>query len=113
MGNKNFGLHHLQKRKKVSKKLEPFPATTKLKRIFDKLIYLVAFISPLVNIPQLYKIIHEKTAAGVSLTTWGSFLLLASIWFAYGIIHKDRPITYMYLGLIITQVAIIIAIFIY
>lgn len=113
MGNKTFGLHHLQKRKKISKKLEPFPATTKLKRIFDKLIYIVAFISPLVNIPQLYKIIHEKTAAGVSLTSWSSFLLLACIWFAYGIIHKDRPITYMYLGLIITQVAIIIAIFIY
>jgi len=113
MGNKSSGIHHIQKRKKVSKDLEPFPATTKLKRIFDKLIYVVAFISPLVNIPQLYKIIHEKTAAGVSLTSWISFLLLACIWFVYGIIHKDRPITYMYLGLIITQVAIIIAIFVY
>ena len=113
MGHKSYVLHHVQKRKKISKNLEPFPATTKLKRIFDKLIYIVAFLSPLVNLPQFYKIIHDKTAAGVSLLSWSSFLLLACIWLTYGIIHKDKPISYMNAGLIITQVAIIIVILIY
>lgn len=101
------GLHHYHLRKR--KDIPP----TKLKRFFDKAVLIVGIITVLLSIPQITKIFLEKTAAGVSTVTWVTFLISAVFWFAYGIIHKEKPIIITYAGWIIIDLLVVIGILIY
>ena len=52
----------------------------------------VATASPLIALPQLFDIYTKKNVAGVSPATWIAYIFTATIWFAYGIIHKEKVI---------------------
>lgn len=79
-------------RKRIYKKLEPYPHPDPLKRFMDKAIYAVAVAGPLVTIPQILRIWIDKDATGVSALSWAAFMALAAIWVIYGVLHKDKPI---------------------
>ena len=79
----------LHQRKRKSRKRNEHD---KLKQFLDRAIYVVAILFPLMAIPQVLKIWVERNATGVSLVTWSAFLVLQSFWFAYGIVHKEKPI---------------------
>ena len=86
------GLHHFHKRKRIHEKHEPYPQPNKWKNLMDKLIYVVGIAGPLMSIPQLVNIWIERNTAGVSITTWGAFVILAIFWTIYGIMHREKPI---------------------
>ncbi|MFH1801268.1 MAG: SemiSWEET family transporter [archaeon] len=109
----NTGFHHYNIRKRIHKKYEPYPHPDKLKRIFDKIIYIAVILGPIMNLPQLYKIWHYKEAAGVSFISWASFSVGSATWLLYGLLHKDKPILIMNSFLIIIQVLIAIGAFLY
>lgn len=52
----------------------------------------VATASPLITIPQLSDIYIKKTASGVSSITWLAYIFTSTIWFSYGIIHREKVI---------------------
>ena len=106
-------VYHIQKRKRVYKKLEEYPSKRKWIRRLDKLILSLAFIGPVVELPQLIKIFLEKTAAGVSLFTWFFFVIFSIPWLFYGIVHKDKPIIVIHLLWIIIDSAIVVGILLY
>ena len=89
---------HLRKRarwKQSDVDLEPYPHhDTKVQRL-DHFMMLLVGLTPLTHIPQLIKIYSEKTAA-LSLVTWGLYFALCIPWLVYGIIHRERLITYTY-----------------
>ena len=58
----------------------------------DKLITIVAIVSPLMTIPQIYQIFTSQSAAGVSLATWSAYFFMALVWVLYGIKQKDKAI---------------------
>ena len=59
----------------------------------DRLVSVIAVVGPFTTLPQIIEIwIVDKNAASISLVTWSLFLLMASIWLLYGIVHKARPI---------------------
>ena len=62
----------------------------------DKVIVGVGIFGPIMTIPQILKIYFYKNAAGVSVISWGAYLLCALVWFNYGILHKDRAIIFTY-----------------
>jgi len=72
-----------------------FSHRRRLKRWYDHFIYIAVILGPLVNIPQLYAIYYYQNASGVSFTSWASFVVLTTIWFGYGIIHREKPIIIM------------------
>ncbi|MDD4975510.1 MAG: SemiSWEET family transporter [Bacteriovorax sp.] len=113
MSNQSKGLHHYHIRKRIYQKHEPFPHPQKLKRNYDKLISVIAFVAPLANLPQLFKIFSEKDALGVSAISWVFFFIIAAIWLGYGILHKDRNIITMYSLLMVTEASIIVGIIFY
>ncbi len=113
MTGQAFGLFHYHLRKRIHQKGEEFPSPDKLKRFYDKFIYVIAILAPIANIPQLLKIWVDKTAAGVSAISWFIFSFFAVTWVIYGFIHKDKHLIIMYSGLIITQVLIAIGAVIY
>ena len=109
----NKGPFHFHLRKRIFQNLEKFPHPNKVKRIYDKLIYIIIFLGPLLNLPQLLKIIISKDASGLSLISWLCFSFFSLIWFFYGILHKDKPIIYTNLGLFFVQILIVFGIFLY
>lgn len=107
------GFYHLHRRKRIYQKLEKYPHPNKGIRALDRLVLILAFIMPIVELPQLIKIFAEKTAEGVSLSTWSFFVLCGIPWLIYGIVHKEKPIVILYLLWIIIDSAIVIGILLY
>lgn len=69
------------------------PHLSDYQRGIDRLVTAVAFIGPLTSLPQIIEIwFVDRNAAGVSVLTWSGFVLMAVVWLAYGIVHRQRPI---------------------
>jgi uncharacterized protein with PQ loop repeat len=108
-------LHHIHKRKKLHQdhNLEPYPHPKRFVRWLDLTIFFLAFAGPLANLPQIIQIFTEKTAAGLSFTTWLIFVIIAVPWIAYGIVHKEKPIIIANILWFITQLFVVIGIVMY
>jgi len=113
MANLSNATHHYHIRKRIHLKHEPFPSPEKIKRVFDKLIYIFVVLSPIMNLPQLLKIWLQKDASGVSLISWTSFSFFSLVWFFYGLLHKEKPIIFMNFALMIIQAFIAVGIVLY
>ena len=83
------------------------------KKFFDKMIYFAGIAGPVMTLPQVFKIWVEKTASGVALETWLTYLILSVIWISYGILHKEKPLIIMYSSYFIINISIIVGIAIY
>ncbi len=106
-------LHHLHKRKIIYKKLEKYPHTDLTKSIFDKIIYIMAVLSPIMTIPQSYNIWTTKSAINMSLITWLTYLIANIVWLIYGLLHKERPIVFMYSLALMVNSSVVLGIYIY
>ena len=113
MSKQTTAWHHFTIRKRVYQKHEPYPHPDKFKRFFDKIIYLVGIVGPVMTIPQLMKIWIDKNAQGVSAISWMAYLLTAICWMAYGIIHKEKPIILTYVFWIILDILVVVGTLIY
>jgi len=102
------GLHHSHTRKRIHVHHEKFPHPDKFKHFMDKAIYFVGIFGPIMTIPQIYKIFHEKSAAGISVISWIAYLITAIFWFSYGVLHKEKPIIFTYVIWIFLDILIII-----
>jgi uncharacterized protein with PQ loop repeat len=61
-------------------------------KLLTLIISVVAIVSPIMTVPQVYQIFNSQTAAGVSPISWFAYTITSIIWFYYGIIHKEKPI---------------------
>ena len=62
-------------------------------KVLNRLIYLIAVLGPLSSLPQIIEIwVTDKSAAGVSLSTWLMFLLMSAVWLWYAVTKRDRPL---------------------
>lgn len=62
----------------------------------DHTIYLVCVATPMIALPQVWKIWSEQNATGISLITYIGFAAANIIWITYGILHKEKPIILLY-----------------
>jgi len=85
----------------------------RFKRILDKAVYFTGACAVFLTIPQALQIYISQNASGVSLATWAAFLLNATIWTGYGIIHKEKPIIMMYVCYFVTDIFIVAGILMY
>lgn len=107
------GIHHYHKRKRASLRLEPFPSRKKIIRIVDRAIYLIGTLAVLMTIPQVLKIWIEQNPSGVSLLTWSTYLISTSFWILYGILHKAKPIIFVYSFAFILNILIVVGLIVY
>ncbi len=82
-------------------------------KLIDNLIYIAGILSPIITIPQLTTIWIQKNAAGVSIISWTSYLLVAFFWLIYGVIHKYKPLIFTYAIWIVLDALIVIGTFLY
>ncbi len=86
---------------------------TKIQRIMDKLIYLIALVWPILTLPQVYMVWVEKNAAWLSLFTWTAYVVSPILWLIYGIVHKEKAIIFSNILWIIVDLAVLIGAVIY
>ena len=89
-------MHHLHLHKRMRTATEPYPASSKWKRILDALVYSAGIIGPVAAFPQLILIYAGQDASGVSAVSWFGWALLDIPWILYGFVHKERPIMITY-----------------
>lgn len=115
------GLHHISKRKRVTqnkgifrtiqgksekelkklksnvaKGMEDYPSEKFWIRFLDKLLMIIAVVSPMMSLPQLYSVFVLHQVAGLSFISWASWALFNLPWIAYGFVHKQKPLVLMY-----------------
>lgn len=69
---------------------------TEMVKAADKATLVVALIFPFTTIPQLYNIWVLQNASGVSVLTWGSYLILTIPLLLYTLAHHEKPLAIMY-----------------
>jgi MtN3 and saliva related transmembrane protein len=107
------GLHHFHKRKRIHQKHEKYPSKDKTKNLMDRIIYIVAIVGPFAVVPQILQIWIDRNAAGVSIYTFSSFIILSTIWLAYGLLHKEKPIIITHILWIIMHISVVTGILLY
>lgn len=109
--------HHIHLRKRSNWQqstvdMEPYPhAKTGVRRL-DHMVMFMVGLTPLAHIPQLIKIYTERVAA-LSLLTWALYFALCIPWLVYGVVHRERLITYTYVFNIVMYTGIIAGIVMY
>lgn len=100
------GHHHRLHSRKKRKKGDA-------QKVFDKVIYFAGIAGPVMTLPQVFKIWAEKSASGVAVETWMTYLVLSVIWVSYGILHKEKPLIIMYSSYFVINISIIIGVVLY
>jgi uncharacterized protein with PQ loop repeat len=106
------GLHHYHKRKRKEKP-KKFNLENRWVKLMDKVIYMVAISGPLMTLPQIFKIWIEQNSSGVSIISWGAYLIGAFFWIGYGFMHGEKPIIVANLLWIVFTSLIIAGVLIY
>jgi len=106
-------LHHFNIRKRVHKNLEQYPSINPKIKLLDDILLVVAFIGPLVTIPQIIQIFETKDVAGFSPITWGLYCVFNILWLLYGIVHKEKPIIITYILWFIMNGIVFASIFVF
>lgn len=101
-----LALNHFRRRKQKAKSVSTH-------KFLDKIIFLAAVVGPIMTIPQIINIWVQKSTEGVSLYTFGSYLLLNFVWLYYGLVHRDRAIIFAYLMWILANSTVVIGLLLY
>jgi len=89
---KGEGMHHLHLRKRMYKKLEPYPHPVAWKRFLDYFMYVVAVIAPIALVPQVWSVYATKNVSGLVVAPWILLGAMHILWAFYGTIHRELPL---------------------
>lgn len=73
----------------------------------SKFIYVFGIIGPILAAIQAFKILSLQNAAGVSLVYWIAYLIVAAMWFGYGLYYKNKAIMAVYGFWIMVEIVIL------
>jgi len=79
-------------------------------KFINKIIYFVALVGPLLILPQAIKVWYYKSAEGLSLFSWVSFLIITLFWLWYGITHREKPIIFAQIMWLIIHFSVVMGI---
>lgn len=105
--------HHKSVRKRISKKLAPFPHPIRWKRHLDRSVAILGVGNFFATLPQVYVIWESQDAGSVSPISWGYYTLFASVLLTYGVVHREKPIIITYACSTIVHAVVTIGAIIY
>lgn len=79
----------------------------------EKVLRAFSVITMVLTVPQVWVVWVDREVGGVSLISWGAYLVSACLWFVYGIQKRDKTIYLACIGWIIMDAAIVIGIIIH
>ncbi len=80
-------------------------------QFINKLVYFTGFLGPIITIPQVIQIWVHKNTQGVSTIMWFGYLIVATTWFLYGFVNKQKPLILIYITWILIDITILVGLF--
>ena len=90
----------------------PPPTAPPVSRL-ERLLPLLSVVTMLMTVPQVLTIWLQHNAAGVSLLSWGTYLVGACLWFVHGLQKGDRTIYLACVGWIVLDAAVVVGAVLY
>ena len=81
--------------------------------VFDRLLYALSIVTIVMTIPQAFSIWRNRAAEGVSVFTWGTYLVSACVWLVHGIRQRDPAIYFACIGWILLDAAIVVGVVVF
>jgi uncharacterized protein with PQ loop repeat len=75
-----------------------------------KLIPALSLFTMAMTVPQVWSVWVEEDTSGVSLLSWGAYLLSGLLWFFYGLQKRDRTIWVACIGWIVLDAAVVVGV---
>jgi uncharacterized protein with PQ loop repeat len=88
--------------------MHPPTVPTVSKTSFDRVLYALSIITILMTIPQVLSIWTNRSAEGVSVITWGTYLVSAGVWLVHGLEQRDPTIYRAWTAWIVVDASIVV-----
>jgi uncharacterized protein with PQ loop repeat len=75
--------------------------------LLEKTLPVLSIFTMVMTVPQVWSVWVRGETAGVSLLSWGAYLLSACLWFLYGLRKRDRTIYVACIGWILLDAAVV------
>jgi uncharacterized protein with PQ loop repeat len=79
----------------------------------ERVLRVLSVLTMLMTVPQVLTIWVGQDAGGVSLLSWGSYLVSACLWFVYGVQKRDKTIYLACIGWILLDIAVVAGVLVY
>jgi uncharacterized protein with PQ loop repeat len=79
----------------------------------ERLLRAMSVFTMLMTVPQVYTIWVGHDARGVSIVSWGAYLLAALLWFVYGLQKGDKTIYLACVGWVVLDIAVVAGVLLY
>jgi uncharacterized protein with PQ loop repeat len=73
----------------------------------ENVLRVMSVVTMLMTVPQVLNIWIDGNASGVSIMSWGAYLVSACLWLAYGLQKRDKTIYLACIGWIALDAAIV------
>lgn len=93
--------------------MHPPPISTTSKTSFDRVLYAFSIITILMTIPQVLSVWMNRSAEGVSIITWSTYLVSACVWLVHGLKQRDPTIYRACLAWIVLDASIVVGALVY
>jgi uncharacterized protein with PQ loop repeat len=77
---------------------------------FNRILYALSILTMVMTIPQVVSIWLNRSATGVSVLTWSTYLVSACVWLIHGIRRRDPNIYLPCIGWIVLDAVIVIGV---
>lgn len=71
---------------------------------------MLSVVTMAMTVPQIWTIWADRSAAGVSLASWATYLLAACLWFVHGLQKRDKTIYLACIGWIVLDGAVVLGV---
>lgn len=95
---------------KLRRKKRQIKQANKNLKFFNHIMYVVAFVAPLMTLPQVIEVWIKHQTGGVSLLTWSAYAITSFLWVIYGFANHEKPIIFSQLPLFFLEIAVVIGI---
>ena len=78
--------------------------------LLEKVLPALSVFTMLMTVPQVWAVWVQGSVAGVSLLSWGAYLLSAVLWFFYGLQKRDKTIYVACIGWLLLDAAVVVGV---
>ena len=81
--------------------------------LIEKILPALSIVTMLMTVPQVWTVWRDHDVAGVSLLSWGTYLIAACVWFVHGLQQRDRALYIACIGWVLLDAAVVIGVLVY
>jgi uncharacterized protein with PQ loop repeat len=75
--------------------------------VLDKALPVLSVFTMVMTVPQVWSVWVDGNVSGVSLLSWGAYLVSACLWFFHGLPRRDKAIWVACIGWVLLDAAVV------